>query len=196
MARSPSSGSSARNGLVIVLAAAVPALAAGGFVFSGRRRRQLTTAAPARPTAPAPARDEPAGYVPPPTAASMQDLLEISRRLTSAAATGNIDRIVVREAMGVVGAAGAALVRQDGHALSVSIETEPGLLVAEHLDDSTIRRVAETGQLVVQVSATERAIRNLPAALAGVPLVGGGHVQAVVVLLRPDNRPFTLAERE
>ena len=127
-------------------------------------------------------------------AAGVDDLLEVSRRLTTAATAGDIDRAVVREALGLVPADGGALVYQDGGVLTIGHESRPGLLVPDALGQGTVRRVAETGQQIVQVSATEPAIRNLPASVLSVPLVGGGRVEAVVVLVRSSERPFTPAD--
>ncbi|MCB0963041.1 MAG: sensor domain-containing diguanylate cyclase [Acidimicrobiales bacterium] len=120
-------------------------------------------------------------------------LLEVSRRLTAAPAD-EVDRAIVREALGLVPADGAALVHQDGSALSVGHASHPELLVADHLGDGIIRRAAETGQQVSQVSATEPAIRNLPVALVCTPLVGGGRVEAVLVLARSSDRAFVPSE--
>lgn len=129
-------------------------------------------------------------------ATAMDALLDVSRRLTSAAATGDIDRAVVRDAMGLVSAKGAALVHQDGNVLRVGHESHDGLIVGDNLADGVIGRVAETGQPVVQISATEPALRNLPASLIAVPLVGGGRVSAVLLLVRPSTSPFVPEERD
>ena len=126
----------------------------------------------------------------------MDALLDVSRRLTSAATTGDIDAAVVRDALGLVPGTGAALVHQDGDQLRVGHESHAGLLVADHLSDGVVQRVAETGQSVVQVSATEAAIRNLPASLIAVPLVGGGRVSAILVVVRPAASPFQPEERD
>ncbi|HET7487008.1 MAG TPA: sensor domain-containing diguanylate cyclase [Acidimicrobiales bacterium] len=126
----------------------------------------------------------------------LHNLLEVSRRLTAEAATGDVDRAILRHALELVTAQGAALVGHDGDAFSTRAETHPGLLIAEGLAEGAVRRVAETGQSIAQVSATEPAIRNLPAALVAVPLVSGGRVEAVLVLVRPHAEPFTNAERE
>ena len=126
----------------------------------------------------------------------MAKLLEVSRRLTDVAATGNVDRAIVRDARDLVLADGVALVRRDNGALTVAAESDDGLLVGDALADGVIAQVAETGQPLVQVSATERAIRNLPVALAAVPMVNGGRVEAVLVMIRRPSEPFVPAERE
>jgi len=129
-------------------------------------------------------------------AQAMDALLDVSRRLTSAAATGDIDGAIVRDALGLVSATGAALIHQDSDGLRVGHESHEGLLVRENLADGVVKRVAETGQPMMQVSATEAAIRNLPASLIAVPLVGGGRVAAVLVVVRPVSSPFQPDDRD
>ncbi|HEX7167566.1 MAG TPA: GGDEF domain-containing protein [Acidimicrobiales bacterium] len=182
-------GDGGSSSLVPILAAVVAVLGAGAAFAFTRRRGPLATPAASPATATRPLSTQP-------PQSAMQDLLEVSRRLTSAAATGDIDRAVLRDALGLVWAQGAALVRQAGDVLTVSAETQPDLLRTEGLDAGAIRRVAETGQPLVQISATEPAVRNLPASLAAFPLVGGGRVEAVLVLLRSESQPFTASERD
>ena len=127
---------------------------------------------------------------------AMGELLEVSRRLTTAATTGDIDAAIVRDALGLVKGTGAAIVHQESDQLRVGHESHDGLLVGERLAGGVVQRVAETGQPLVQVSATEAAIRNLPASLIAVPLVGGGRVAAVLVVVRPAASPFADEERD
>jgi diguanylate cyclase (GGDEF)-like protein len=126
----------------------------------------------------------------------IDDLLEVSRRLTAATVSTDIERAVVREAMGLVSSTAAALVRIGPGGLSVAHQSQPDLLVVEPLGAGVIERVAETGQPVMQVSATEPAVRFLPVALIGVPLVSGGRVEAVLIEVRSAQMPFGAAERE
>lgn len=128
--------------------------------------------------------------------AHIDDLLEVSRRLTNATATGEIDRAIVREGIGLANASAGALVRRRDGRLVVGFESQPDMLVPEHLMDGIFARVAETGQSVTQISATEPAIRSLPVSLAAVPLVGGGAVAAVLVVIRRDAEPFTVFDRD
>ena len=132
---------------------------------------------------------------PRPPAAPIEELLEISRRLTSARSLDEVQRATVREALTLVPASSAALVVRGAKGLEVAHEGKDSILVPEHLGEGIIGRVADTGQPMVQVSATEPAIRNLPVALAAVPLVGGGSVIAVLVLARGESQPFRLQER-
>jgi diguanylate cyclase (GGDEF)-like protein len=165
--------------------------AVGGAGFMARRRRL----SPATPIATPSADVASARVLQQPSAASMHDLLDISRRLTAAAATGDVDRLVVRHALDLVVADGAALVRHNDGTLAPSAQSHVDLIVANGLTDSALTRVAETGQAVVQVSASDPAIRNVPCALAAVPLVGGGRVLAVLAVVRTSSRPFTIDER-
>jgi diguanylate cyclase (GGDEF)-like protein len=126
----------------------------------------------------------------------MSDLLDVSRRLASITAVDEIHRVIVREAMGLVHSSSAALIVRDGDQLVIAHEGPPGLLVSEQLADGALGRVAETGQPTRQVSATEAAIRQLPAALLAVPLVAGGSVAAVLVLVREAMMPFSAEESE
>lgn len=128
--------------------------------------------------------------------ATLDALLDVSRRLTAAAASGDIDRAIVRDALGLVPAQGAALVRRSGDELVLGHESHAGLVVADQMAGGVVQRVAETGQPLLQVSASEPAIRQLPVSLAAVPLVGGGTVTAVLVLLREPDRPFSRAESD
>lgn len=177
--------------LPMVLAAlAAVALAITGGAFALRRRPS--------PSPPVAARSDASStpLVTRPSAASMHDLLDVSRRLTAAASAGNVDRLIVRHALDLVRGDGAALLRvDDGGALRPIAESHADLLVVEELADSAIARVAETGQTLVQASASDRAIRSVPAAIAAVPLVGGGRVLAVLVVVRRVHEPFTTDER-
>ena len=175
---------------IILAGLGAVALAVTGGAFAMRRRPARS--APTSPPPGAPA----APLVTRPSAASMHDLLDVSRRLTAAASAGNVDRLVVRHALDLIRGDGAALLRvDDGGALRPSAESHSDLLVVEELADSAIARVAETGQTLVQASASDRAIRSVPAAVAAVPLVGGGRVLAVLVVVRRVHEPFTTDER-
>ncbi len=172
--------------MLVGLGGLVAVLALGTFLLTRWRRE------PARPlpsTAPASLLSQA------PSNVDMRELLEVSRRLTAAASTGDIDRAVVRDALGLVPAAGAALIRQRGDQLEVGHESRPGLIVTDGLGRGLVQRVAETGQPIAQVSATEPAMSNLPAAIVAVPLVGAGRVQAVLLVVRSDTQPFSTKER-
>jgi diguanylate cyclase (GGDEF)-like protein len=164
--------------VVLGLAAALIAMA---------RRRVPAPRAELAPGTPRPATAMPAG------GGLTQELLEVSRQLTAAASRGDVRRAIVRGALELVPADAAALVGT-GPPLTVDAESHPGTLVAERLADGLIGRVAETGEQIVQVSATEPAVRNLPASMIALPLVDRGRVDAVLLLLRAGERSF--AEQE
>ncbi|HVT21333.1 MAG TPA: sensor domain-containing diguanylate cyclase [Mycobacteriales bacterium] len=183
----------------------VLALGVGGFLWLRSRDRTpvfatapigipgIPSASPPPPNRPIVATETPAATA---EAAQMSDLLDVSRRLASITAVDEIHRVIAREAMGLVQASSAALIVRDGDRLVIAHEGRPGLLVPERLAEGAIGRVAETGQPTRQVSATEAAIRQLPAALLAVPLVAGGSVAAVLILLRAANSPFTADDSE
>ncbi len=178
----PQTDASSTLPFIAALAAAALLLGIVVLVIAARRRRR-----------PVLVESSSAAAVP---ASRIADLLDVSRRLTAVTATSEMDRAVVREALSVVPAHAAALVRRADGGYSIAHETDPGWLVAEGLGIGIIERVAETGQPVTQVSATEPSVRNLPAAIAAVPLVGSGSVQAVLVLVRDANKPFDADERD
>ncbi len=171
-------------------------LGAAAFLWLRARRRvpAFATARIGAPAAPGPLFAQPVPSVVSPAtedAAQMSELLDVSRRLASITSVDEIHRVITREAMGLIQASSAALIVRDGDQLVVAHEARPGLLVPDRLADGAIGRVAETGQPTRQVSATEAAIRQLPAALLAVPLVAGGSVAAVLVMLRPADWPFS-----
>jgi diguanylate cyclase (GGDEF)-like protein len=126
----------------------------------------------------------------------MQELLDVSRRLAGVTNRDEIERAIVREMLGLVAADAAALVVRGPDGLVIAHEAKAAVLVPGRLGSGAIGRVADTGQATVLVSSTEPALRNLPAALAAAPLVEGGRVSAVLVLVRDGNNPFTVAQRD
>jgi diguanylate cyclase (GGDEF)-like protein len=109
---------------------------------------------------------------------------------------GLIDRAVLREALTLVQADQGALVRHHDGTLSVAQESSPGLMVRDSLSEGFLDRVVSTGQPVLQVSATEPSLRQLPVAMVAVPLVVSGTVDSVLLLLRDPSHPFTAQERD
>lgn len=130
-----------------------------------------------------------------PTTDDLTGLLEVSRRLAVATSVGAVERLAVREALDLVPAVAGAIVRRGADQLVVGFETEE-LLIPGQFETSMIRQAADTGQAVLQVSSTERAIRSLPAAVIAVPVVAAGTVEAVVVLVREPSLPFGERERD
>ena len=184
-------GGSAAGLLVPTLV--VAAVLVGGFVVVRRRVEArpaagLGTLAP--PAGPPAAAGGGAGGGP---GALTHELLEVSRQLTAASVTGDVKRATVRGALSLVPADGAALLTVDAEtgALAIAVESTPGLLVPEALRDGVLGRVAETGDHVELTSSSEPAIRNRPACVLAMPLVAGGRVAALLVVVRPKDQPFT-----
>lgn len=131
-----------------------------------------------------------------PPAQGHEELMEVGERLTAAAASGDIERAVVREAIVLVRANAAALVRRAGDRWIVAHESSPQLLREKGLADGVIGRVAATGQPVVEVSASDAAIRLLPVSLIAIPLGGEEPVDAILVMVRGTATQFTAHEQD
>jgi diguanylate cyclase (GGDEF)-like protein len=172
------------TGTVLLIGLAL-ALVVGGGLFTLRRYLHPDARRDSRGTAPAPG-----------VGMKFDELLAVSRRLAGIASSREMHPALLREAIGLVGARTGALVLRDGDALVVGYEGEPGLLVRERLAEGAIGRVAETGQPLVEVSESEPSIRDVPVALVGVPLIVGGSVYAVLVLVRGEATPFGSVERD
>lgn len=125
-------------------------------------------------------------------AATVDDLLGVRRRLAGADPAA-LDRAIVREALGLVDAAGAALVHREAGALVVGHASGPEVLRAEGLDGSIVDRVAASGRRRSQVVADDPAL-GAPAAVLAVPMAGPGRVDAVLVVVRPAAQPFAAAD--
>jgi diguanylate cyclase (GGDEF)-like protein len=172
------------SGFPIIVVVLIVLLLVVGAVAIYALLRKPSAPVPAVPEEPAPARP------------SIDDLLEVSRRLAAVTTVAEVERVALREAVGLVSATSAAFVRRQGDDLVIAHQTQDEVLIEEHINEGIIGRVAETGQPVLQVSATEPAVRNLPVALAAVPIVGGGRVTSVLLLMRPSSEPFTDHDRD
>ena len=184
-------GGSGGNGGLLVLAALAGAAVVGGIAFVGLRNRdQIRTGNV--PGSLAPAANAPTPSTTAAGGALTSELLEVSRQLTAASVTGDVKRATVRGALNLVPADGAALLTVDADThLAIAVESTPDLLVPDQLDQGVLGRVAETGDYVELTSASEPAIRNRPACVLAMPLVAGGRVAAVLVVVRAKDQPFT-----
>ena len=177
-----SEGGAGSTGLVLGVLGG--ALVSAGVAFAAYRNRNRAPGLALPPTVAAPS--------PPGPGALTHELLEVSRQLTAASVTGDVKRATVRGAMSLVPADGAALLTVDEQgALAVAVESTPDLLVPDQLAGGVLGRVAETGDYVELISASEPAIRNRPACVLAMPLVAGGRVAAVLVVVRAKDQPFT-----
>jgi diguanylate cyclase (GGDEF)-like protein len=129
--------------------------------------------------------------------AQYDELLEVSRTLASARSRDDVERITAVEAVRLLGGpnqANAAVVRRGPTGLEIGYATLADVLVPERLGDGLLARVVETGQAVGSVVTHEPALRSLPAALAAVPVIGGGKVEGVIMVVRTPDQPFTEPE--
>ncbi|MCC5951861.1 MAG: GGDEF domain-containing protein [Acidimicrobiia bacterium] len=126
---------------------------------------------------------------------NLDELLDLSRRLATAPDPESVERLAVREAVALTGARAAAVVRRDGDMLHLGVESEPGLLVAEHMIGSIFARVAETGQPLRAVVRDDAAIRHLPVSVVAVPVVRSGQISALLAVFRAAEVPFDPGEQ-
>jgi diguanylate cyclase (GGDEF)-like protein len=122
-------------------------------------------------------------------------LLDAGRRMASALDRSEIATIAVTEASKLAHARiGAFIDVEAGH---LALAYQNGELVdPRRLGDGVLSRVAATGRAVRLVSKDEPAITALPAALLAVPVIGQGSVTGIVLLVRPDDAPFSDPEED
>jgi diguanylate cyclase (GGDEF)-like protein len=126
--------------------------------------------------------------------ARYDELLEVSRTLALAHTPAEVERIVATEAARLLGASSgvtAAVLHRAGAGIELGHATLSDVLVPERLDDGLLKRVVETGQSISVVVDHEPALRSLPAALAAVPIIGGGRIDGVLLAVRTPEQPFS-----
>jgi diguanylate cyclase (GGDEF)-like protein len=187
----PAPGGRGGSGLLVLVALAGAATVGAVAFFGLRNRAQITAGHATGALAPAAARTAPPTSAVP--GALTHELLEVSRQLTAASVTGDVKRATVRGALNLVPADGAALLTVDAETgdLAIAVESTPDLLVPDQLRAGVLGRVADTGDYVELISASEPAIRNRPACVLAMPLVATGRVAAVLVVVRAKDQPFT-----
>lgn len=126
----------------------------------------------------------------------LDDMLEVTRLLTNATEPGSVGDVAVREAIRLTEAAAGAFVVRDGQQLVIGSQHPDGVLVADHLGEGVLGRVVDTGQPIATISATEQAVANLPASLLAAPVISGGSVAAVILVLRHNERPFDRSDTD
>ncbi len=125
-----------------------------------------------------------------PTVGHFDRLLDAGRRMAGALDRQEIAEIAVEEAIALTSARLGAFICVEEHRLSLGHQT--GDVVDERrLDSGVLTRVAATGRTARLVSGDEPSITSLPAALLAVPVIGGGRVTGIVLLLKGDEAPFT-----
>jgi diguanylate cyclase (GGDEF)-like protein len=169
------------------IAAAVVLLLLAGVLVLRRRRGRA-----AAPPAGAPVTPRPATPTPP----ASETVPEAIRRLQTAYPASEMTRGIVREAMTVVPALAAGLVRAGDGDFQLRHESHTGMFDSDHLGEGLLDRAASTGQPVMEPSTTDPAIRPRPVAVLAVPLVAGDLVRGLLVMVRMANSPFTDADRD
>ncbi|MCB1262915.1 MAG: diguanylate cyclase [Acidimicrobiales bacterium] len=123
-------------------------------------------------------------------------LLDVAGTLTRARDAAEVQRIAVTEAVRVVaGDAGGFVSVVDGAAV-VTHQTPNALLIPERIGEGVVSRVIDTGQPIATVSQTEPSVSQLPVSLLAAPIIGGGAVRGVLVVLRNGVGAFELADQE
>ncbi len=170
---------------VLVLIIAAVALMAAIAVVALRRRpsRELGGAATMRvPTEPAPVAQP--GY---------EDLLDLSRRMTTALDPTEVAQLAVDEAMRLAHADGAGFLVSEAAGLRFSSTTSGARWTAQSFARSRLSRVLETGQPMVATLESDPAI-DQPSAVAAIPVIAAGGVVGVIAVVRPADAPFGRAE--
>lgn len=189
--------SGAPVGLLAGGGAGLVALLALGF-FMSRRRRPETPAAPTVPVMTDPTPPTP----PQPAVAAtdqagtpgLEDLLDTSRRMTSALDIAEVRQIAVAESVRLAMAESGGFVHRDGGPLRFDAATHPALFVDGPIDSGILARVFDTGQNTCTIAQDDPALTRLPMALAAVPVIAGGGVTGAIVVLRSPDRPFGRTE--
>lgn len=128
--------------------------------------------------------------LPPASGKHFDRLLDAGRRMAGVLDREEIAAIAVDEAIVLSGARCGAFIRVQDRALALGYQTDD-VVDDRRLDAGVLARVAATGRSARLVASDEPSITSLPAALLAVPVIGGGRVTGIVLLVRPDSAPFT-----
>jgi diguanylate cyclase (GGDEF)-like protein len=194
---SPDSGATSTVPLVALLGSAViaglAAAALSGWVMKRHSRRGVAGDPTARDRGAGTSGSRGMAGPDPDSTAAFDRLLDAGRRMTRSLDAVQTARIAVTEAIAMTAAASGAFVRVSDQGLAV-LDDPGGVLQPRQLDTGMLRRVADTGQSVVQVCQDEPALTGLPCSVLAVPVAGNGRVVGVLLLVRPDDRPFNAAD--
>ena len=146
-----------------------------------------------RPSPLAPTAMAPAGPSRPPAAGRLDDLLDTSRRMTSALDGSEVQRIAVRDGMRLTQAEAGAFLAAGGDARFT--EALPAHFFTDApVTEGLLARVLETGQSTSATTDDEPSLAQLPMALAAVPVIADGGVVGALVMLRSPSEPFGTTE--
>ncbi len=124
----------------------------------------------------------------------MADLLDASRRMTSALDATAIASIALSEALRLVDAEGGIIVRRtDDGPDPISCEP-PMLFNYDHVADGCLPRIMETGRSITSIAQDEPLLVEVPMAMAAVPIVADGTVTGAILVVRVSARPFSRDE--
>ncbi len=200
------SGSSA--GLLVGAGlAGLLALAALILVLRGRRPRRADQATGDAAPGPAPTSASSAETMPPATGsaaastaapgttgqvaqASLEDLLDVSRRMTASLDATEVAAIAMAEAERLVDGEGGLLATWDGSAFRVLCHRPDPLFDLDALGEGSLKRVVDTGRSIVQVTDDEPALVEVPMAMAAIPVVADGRVVGAILVVRVSSKPF------
>ena len=121
---------------------------------------------------------------------SVNDLLDASRRMTGSLDTAEISAIALAETERLVAAEGGLLAMRAGTRLSAVRFTPSGLFRMDALDQSSLRRVTETGSSISTVAVDEPVLVEVPMAMAAVPIVADGTITGAIMVVRVASNPF------
>ena len=179
-------GAGSTTTLVAVGAGAVVAAGTLGAGAKRRGRARTASAGATLPVGPGSAN----GSDRSPEAPGVNALLDASRRLTRSLERQEIAAIAVEEAVSLFHAEAGAFVALNDNGLELLAESPDGLVVVDGLDGSALARVAEAGQPTYAVTNSDPGLTTLPVALAAVPVIAGGGVTGVMLVVRSSTTPF------
>ncbi len=127
-------------------------------------------------------------------ATSVSDLLDASRRMTSALDVTSIASIALSEALRLTDAEGGIVVRRTDDGPDPIACEPPMLFNYDRIADGCLPRIMETGRSVTSIAQDEPLLVEVPMAMAAVPIVADGIVTGAILVVRVSARPFSRDE--
>ncbi|MEL6984841.1 MAG: GAF domain-containing protein, partial [Actinomycetota bacterium] len=122
--------------------------------------------------------------------ASLEDLLDVSRRMTASLDATEVAAIALAEAERLVDGEGGLLATWNGTDFGVLCHRPAPLFDLDALGDGSLKRVVDTGRSIVQVTDDEPALVEVPMAMAAIPVVADGRVVGAILVVRVSSNPF------
>jgi diguanylate cyclase (GGDEF)-like protein len=174
----------ASSGPMVLVAVGVSLLVAAIAVVALRRKR---SAPQGERNDPAPVSNHPARA--PAAQSGYEDLLDLSRRMTTALDPAEVAQLAVNEAMRLANAQGAGFLVAEAGSLRFTTSTVGAQWSKDAFATSRLGRVLETGQPMLATLDADPALGQ-PAAIAAIPVIAAGGVVGVIVVARPASAPF------